>query len=130
MIQMTIMICSPTTTKIIFMASKLMARTWKSPAQPCLLAIAAIKARAGQCTDNEEAGFHCKAYAYIPQWLYFVTLLDKQQSCEQVEKDVDSLITIQCIDDVSAELKTWFQKLHNECLFKKQIHLKVCEDEL
>ena len=82
------------------MVAALMTRKLKSPADLRLLAIATIKARAGQCIDNEEAGFHCKAYAYVvPQWLYFVTLFDKQKSCVEVEEYVNVLLTLPCVDD-------------------------------
>ena len=97
-----------------FMAGALMARRLKSPADLCCLAIAVIKAKAGQCTDKEIAAQHCRAYAYIPQWLYFVALLDK---------DVDGLIALQDIDDcfvwespLGIALLCWSQTLHNECL--------------
>ena len=111
-----------------FMAGALMARRLKSPADLCCLAIAVIKAKAGQCTDKQIAAQHCRAYAYIPQWLFFEALLDKLKSCEEVKKDVDGLITLQYIDDwlvrespLGTALLRWSQTLHNECLCPRNL---------
>ena len=49
----------------------------------CFAAISAIRRKASLDTDKKRAEMHATAYAYIPQWLFFVAQLPVVHDCYQ-----------------------------------------------
>ena len=97
----------------------------------CLAAISAIRRKASLDTDKERAEMHATAYAYIPQWLFFVAQLPVERdfghyrSCVYVsyysfpgDDDDDDLYSDEREWRLmrEKEINVWSEQLHHECL--------------